>query len=864
MTASELVSVILPAYNAENYVSQAVRSALEQTYRPLEIIAVDDGSVDGTLDKLKKFGDAITVVRQENQGVFAARMNGVARAKGRFLAFLDADDVWHPDKIASQMELFRRFPEIALAATRIRQIDAEDRPLDRKIKGESGLVCDRPVKLYGSLLMDRNLICLSSVVVRREAFDEVGGFYTEQRIRSADYDLWLKIAENRPVAVCSERLTSYRVLDCSLLHGPLAKEFKAQLGIIEMNRRRYTAFQYKRRLSNLYYDWADSAFYLNDTEGWICLFRSLRHCFWSLRSWILGLRILVKSALILARILPERPARTRQEFLKSRPPDRADSGEPLVSVVIPAYNAEAYLAEAIDSVLAQTYPNIEIIVVDDGSRDGTASVAGRYSGRIVYLYQDNSGQAGARNTGIRVSRGAFIGLLDADDAWEPEKISEQMKVFRDRPEIGAVNCGFFPMDAAGGVRDAVPAKSFPDWRSFLEELSVHNVLTASAVLAKRECFETAGLFDEQIKGAEDWDQWIRIARKYPFGFIEKPLLRYRFHAGQTHKRVGAMMVAQGHVIRKNLVGELAGFRRRARAFLCLDAAREYALAGMRLRSAAFAAAAILRFPGRIYAHDDKWKLLAKALFPRRAVQKLKAAHSALPAYKKAIAALWPGKILVRKPRSAGKVYLTFDDGPHGENTPRLLDILKAHGVPATFFLTGTQAELHPEIVRRIALDGHEVASHSLNHERHSHLDFARIWKEIAGAERAIESACGISPRLFRPPYGRVTLPLLVYGLFRGMTIALWSLDSEDDRSRSARVVLENGRRASAGDIVLCHDDNEAILEALPELIRDCRARGLGFGTLARNEDDQKASVKNRNGMKSVQDAELSASGKTST
>ena len=188
-------------------------------------------------------------------------------------------------------------------------------------------------------------------------------------------------------------------------------------------------------------------------------------------------------------------------------------------------------------------------------------------------------------------------------------------------------------------------------------------------------------------------------------------------------------------------------------------------------------------------------------------------------------------LVIRRGRLRGRVFLTFDDGPHPENTDKILEILRNLGARATFFVTGAEVEKHPEIPRRIVSQGHEVASHSWSHRRYPHLDFGELHRDIVNAEKIIYETCGVTTRSYRPPYGRLTVPLLYYAWGRGMKIVLWSLDSEDDRGRSVQLILDNCRHASEGDIILFHDDNQAVMKALPEAIQRMRSRGLDFGTV---------------------------------
>ena len=195
------VSVIIPAYNAEAYIAETVQSALDQTYRDFEIIVVDDGSTDRTAECLEPFGDKVRVLRQPNGGVAQARNNGVKASSGAWLAFLDADDLWLPRKIERQLA----FSTAPMTFT------------DRYNFGARGPVPElqseaTPMKggdLFLPLLLEGNFITLSSVMLRRDRFDRVGGFYTGLA-GTADWDMWIRVAEQDEVGFLPEPLVRYR------------------------------------------------------------------------------------------------------------------------------------------------------------------------------------------------------------------------------------------------------------------------------------------------------------------------------------------------------------------------------------------------------------------------------------------------------------------------------------------------------------------------------------------------------------------------------------------------------------------------------------------------------------------------------
>jgi glycosyltransferase involved in cell wall biosynthesis len=198
---------------------------------------------------------------------------------------------------------------------------------------------------------------------------------------------------------------------------------------------------------------------------------------------------------------------------------------PRVSVIIPTYNRSQLLRTAIDSVLTQTYPAIETIVVDDGSTDDTDSVMAQYAGRVTYIKQANQGVEAARNRGIRAASGEYLSFLDDDDLFMPAKLGRQVHVLDTRPEIGLVHCGYYHIDKDGNPLEKV--SFLPD--GILRDLVCTNLIWSGAPLIRRQCLEQVGLFDEDTWGSSaDWDMWLRIAQAgYPFACVREPLGAYR-------------------------------------------------------------------------------------------------------------------------------------------------------------------------------------------------------------------------------------------------------------------------------------------------------------------------------------------------
>ncbi len=191
--------------------------------------------------------------------------------------------------------------------------------------------------------------------------------------------------------------------------------------------------------------------------------------------------------------------------------------EPLVSVIIPTYNSGRYIKEAIDSVLAQTYKNLEIIVIDDGSMDDTRTVLEQYAGKIKYFYKKNGGPASARNLGIKNSKGEYIAFLDSDDIWLTDKINLQLQEMS--PDTGLIG---------SGTHEGNKSNFFITDITYVG-LLIKNAFANSGTLVRRECFNKVGFFDEsdKFKAVEDWDMWLRIAREYNVKIIQRPLVKIR-------------------------------------------------------------------------------------------------------------------------------------------------------------------------------------------------------------------------------------------------------------------------------------------------------------------------------------------------
>lgn len=232
--------------------------------------------------------------------------------------------------------------------------------------------------------------------------------------------------------------------------------------------------------------------------------------------------------------------------------------KPLVSVVMATYNMAHYLPIAIQSVLVQTYKNIELLIVDDGSTDNTREVVKAFldDARVKYLIQENKGQAAAKNRGILESSGEYISFLDADDIWDPEKLELQIPVFSRSEKLGIVHARVACIDENGSDLGVVNNQLFRGRLTHL--LLIRNVIGFSTAVVKRECFDRLGRFNEKYRMAIDYDLWLRFSTQYEFDYVDRPLLYYRWWPGQLSRNYSKERYLCAVDIMKNFLKEFPG------------------------------------------------------------------------------------------------------------------------------------------------------------------------------------------------------------------------------------------------------------------------------------------------------------------
>jgi len=246
--------------------------------------------------------------------------------------------------------------------------------------------------------------------------------------------------------------------------------------------------------------------------------------------------------------------------------------DPLVSVIMPAFNHELYIGEALQSVAVQTHPNIELIVINDGSTDRTGEIIEEHirksGGRnIRYVSKRNEGVCKTLNAGLKMAGGDYVAFLASDDVWLPDRLARQIEFMEGNRDIGMVFADAWFID--GSTRTDA---RWSDYKPRLRELFKNGVQNADlytrllaqplvpalTVLVRRSVLLDVGFFDEKL-AYEDHDLWLRIAMKYPLGYLDRPLAYYRLHGANISNDAVFMLKGMVQTVRKHLkTGPLKG------------------------------------------------------------------------------------------------------------------------------------------------------------------------------------------------------------------------------------------------------------------------------------------------------------------
>jgi glycosyltransferase involved in cell wall biosynthesis len=511
--AQPRVSIIIPTYNRAKFIGDAVASALGQDYQFLEVIVIDDGATNETKDVLATFRDRrLICVRQEYAGGSCAHNQALAMARGEYITFLASDDYYLPSKVGTQVAFLDANSEFGMVYMSALCVSGDRMSYSRTNRASlTG-------RLYSQIAFSRpHFIALPNMMVRREILEQVGGF-DEKMEHFEDIDLLRRISKSTLIAGIDEIGAHTRAGHENNLQS---RDPEAVASAIEYYAKKVCAEDM-------------------DIDP-IVVAAGIRRLYEFYGKGLLSVKAF-------------RPVGTRL-IDQGRP-----YFEPLVSIVIPVYNGANYLSLGIRSALAQTYRNIEIIVVNDGSDDNgaTARIARSYGHRIRYFEKRNGGVASALNLAIREARGQFISWLSHDDLYTCDKLERQIAHLSEQPEPNhCVIYGDYAVFSNNGSSDTTEvALSHTEPANFRYFITAQNVLHGCTLLLPKSAFDKHGMFDESLRTTQDYDFWFRIAEDFEFLHLPGVVVKSRLHKEQGTRKLRDVALAEANNLLSRFVENL--------------------------------------------------------------------------------------------------------------------------------------------------------------------------------------------------------------------------------------------------------------------------------------------------------------------
>jgi radical SAM superfamily enzyme YgiQ (UPF0313 family)/glycosyltransferase involved in cell wall biosynthesis/2-polyprenyl-3-methyl-5-hydroxy-6-metoxy-1,4-benzoquinol methylase len=563
MTIKPKISVLMSVYNGENFIEQALKSIYNQTYQDFEVIIVDDASTDKTPEILVNRKDSRTFIYRNSQNIGLTKsLNiGLKLCRGTYIARIDADDISHLQRFEKQVRYLDDNPKCLALGSWYKRIDSTGQIWSAK----------QTPTTYENIkknLLIRNCVGHGTAMLRRSSLIEIGG-YNEKYICAQDYDLWLRLSQVGEIRSLGEYLYYLRSwpgtisatrekqqneyaelalqealqrksdnepLNGAVLRGladravrwfnnrqypncittlnntetmerNIAKRFKnydllRAMAFFSINMKQQCLYYLKREIEN-HNNTAARKFISDYFENQLKT-DVQRWCLQNAK--VYNLRIIDLESE--SDIQHNKPEESRQI------PFSSGQAKPLVSVIVPAYNAEEYIAAAIESVLIQNYRDFELLIINDGSTDRTEEIAHSFKdGRIRFFRQENRGLAATHNRGIRQSRGEFITKLDADDKMMPDFVSRHLQEFDKHPDADLVYCDDFLIDQNEKPIRIIKRPEYTDRKLLIRDMFRSGFpVVPFRTCIRRSVFDKIGFFDEKLSIGEDYDMMRRLVK----------------------------------------------------------------------------------------------------------------------------------------------------------------------------------------------------------------------------------------------------------------------------------------------------------------------------------------------------------------
>lgn len=556
------ISIVIPCRNGAAYIGATLRSAINQTQPPAEIIVVDDGSTDDTRAIAESFGAPVRVHPGAAEGAAVARNTGAQQASGARLMFLDADDLLTPGTLAALNKALDAGPAEAVAMCpwdRLELGGDPDDPLAPWLVRPASNALPRPRQDALAAWLTGTWSPPACVLWTRAGFAASGGWWQGAGLDDDGNLLRRALARGVALQWAPQGLALYRRLPGEEVSYSGRRMQPWGLGVRLASLRDTVAALDKAGRMHIYRAALLEA--LSELRRDAAAHPEIAQEVDQLRSDVGGPRawdaLAAKAGGIGARAKAwwqERttPLKTAQQNAIAPSPAKPETA-PLVSVIIPTFNRAALVMRAVQSVCAQSYQKLEIIVVDDGSTDATADkLAALSDPRLTVIARENGGVARARNTGVAAAKGAYIAFLDSDDAWQPGKLARQIATLENaEPRTAFCYTGVAMQRDSETVAIRHPTVTGACLTPLLLTNPVH--CATSSGLVRREVFDAVGGFDPDLPALEDWEWLQRVARLYDLAAVDEPLTIYNddLTPDRRSRAFRQNMVARGMLWQRN-------------------------------------------------------------------------------------------------------------------------------------------------------------------------------------------------------------------------------------------------------------------------------------------------------------------------
>lgn len=508
-----LVTIVIPVYNGSNYIKEAIDSALNQTYKNIEIIVVNDGSTDNTDKIARSYGDKIRYFKKENGGVATALNLAIKEAKGDYISWLSHDDVYYKNKIEAQIEVLNKLEDKnTILYSDYTFINKKSRTKSYFCIESFNPLHKLKLPLYPIL---NGLIHGCTLLIPKKCFFEVD-FFDEKLKTTQDYDLWFKMFPKYKIHYVQEFLVKSRTHNNQ--GSKIISSAKSEADELWIN-----MISQITKHDILELEGSEYAFYQKVHN----LMQGAKYE--KAAQWVKNKLDNIKNNLVYKKDVK-------------------------VSIIIPFYNRIELLKQAIKSVLNQTHSNFELLLINDFSNSDIREIKEiiKQDSRI-YLYDNKfkKGASGARNTGISLAKGDYIAFLDSDDCFAPEKIEKQLNFMITNDYM--VSNTYYQLNKSG--KFIIPKYIKVNEIAYPKIISGCSIATPTVMINSVVFKEFGYKFNENYSYGEDVCLWIDIAKYFTIKTLQEPLTTVNRYGSNTidcaHKLLKGCSNIFSHVVNED-------------------------------------------------------------------------------------------------------------------------------------------------------------------------------------------------------------------------------------------------------------------------------------------------------------------------